>query len=409
MQTNANALSKFTVFSAAFLVAGTIIGGGMLALPVAVAVNGFFPSAVYMIIAWGMMTLTALLFLEVGLWLEPGVHVISMTSRLLGNWGRAIAWVLYLFICYASLVAYAAAGGTQAVAFIEAVAGWTLNHFSGVALFIFLLCAALYAGTKTVGRVNTVLFLGLIGAYLGLVGMGFDELNPEYLERSIWKGAWLGLPLFLTSFSFQTMVPSLTPYLQRNRRALQIAIIGGTTLSLIIYLVWQALIMGIVPLEGPHGLLEAWRIGEPATQFVSEHVEGYHVALLANFFAFFAIVTSFLGIGLGLWDFLSDGLKVPEKGKGQLLLGALIVFPTLIFATQLERVFYLALEATGGYGDTILNGLIPVMLVWAGRYYEKLAINPPAWYERRRVLSCIFLFFLGVVILKLLLDLGFTI
>lgn len=402
-----NTPSKFTLIAAAFLVAGTIIGGGMLALPVAVATNGFFPSAVYMLVAWGMMTLTALMFLEVSLWMEPGVHVISMTSRLLGKWGKRVAWLLYLFICYASLVAYAAAGGSQAASFLSSAFNISLSHFNGVALYIFGLCSVIYAGTKFLGRVNALLFTGMIAAYFGVVGMGIDELTPSYLTRSSWANAWLGLPLFLTSFSFQTMVPSLTPYLKRNASCLRAAIVGGTTLSLLIYLIWQALIMGIVPLEGPHGLLEAWRIGEPATQFVSEHVEGSYVVVLVNFFAFFAIITSFLGIGLGLWDFLSDGLKIPEKGKGQLLLGLLIVIPTLFFATQLERVFYLALEATGGYGDTILNGLIPVMLIWVGRYKEKIALNPPAWYESRQVLTIVFIFFFGVALLKLLIDLGF--
>ncbi len=34
---------------------------------------------------------------------------------------------------------------------------------------------------------------------------------------------------------------------------------------------------------------------------------------IADFFCFFAIVTSFLGIALGLFDFLADGLKIPRK------------------------------------------------------------------------------------------------
>ncbi|MFN4174810.1 MAG: aromatic amino acid transport family protein, partial [Parachlamydiaceae bacterium] len=88
-------ISFFTLLSAIFLVAGTCIGGGMLALPVATGLAGFFPSLVVMILSWLMMTLTALLLLEVSLWMEEGVHVITMSSRLLGPFGKAVSWVLY--------------------------------------------------------------------------------------------------------------------------------------------------------------------------------------------------------------------------------------------------------------------------------------------------------------------------
>src|SRR5262245_42478656 len=98
--------------SAIFLVAGTCIGGGMLALPVACAVIGFIPSTVMMLLAYVAMTLTALYLVEIGFWMKKEeAHLISMSGQLLGKWGKLFAWLLYLFICYASLVAYTAGAG----------------------------------------------------------------------------------------------------------------------------------------------------------------------------------------------------------------------------------------------------------------------------------------------------------
>lgn len=394
-----------TVIAAMFLVSGTIIGGGMLALPVATGMSGFWPSFTFMTVSWLAMTFTALLYLEVSLWMEEGVHVITMTSRILGPWGKATAWVLYLFICYASLVAYTAGGGVQIVAGAQNLLGLTLSKSLGAAIFLGLFGSIFYFGNKTVGRVNTVLFLAMIGAYIALVGMGVDEVKSDLLTFHNWRPALLAVPLFLTSFSFQTMVPSLTPYLNRHASSLRWAIVGGTTLSFVVYVIWLWLILGIVPVEGSNGLLEAHRLGEPATQFISEHVIGYHVGLIAEYFAFFAIITSFLGIGLGLFDFLSDGLKIKEEGKGKALLALLIVIPTLFFATQFERIFYLALDATGGYGDAILNGLIPIMLVWIGRKmgYGK---NDTAFYESKPILAIGFCFYLLVLVFKFCIDSG---
>lgn len=360
-------ISFFTLLSAIFLVAGTCIGGGMLALPVATGLAGFFPSLVVMLLSWLMMTLTALLLLEVSLWMEEGVHVITMSSRLLGPFGKAVSWVLYLFICYASLVAYTAGGGVQIANSFNGF-GYEVGKGLGTVIFVVVFGAVIYFGSRVVGRVNAILFISMIAAYFALVGMGLDEVKPRQLLHRDWPIAWLALPLLLTSFSFQTMVPSLTPYLRRNAKGLRRAIVFGTLLALFVYIIWQAIILGIVPIQGNEGLLEALLKGEPATEFLETHVHGPYLAIVAEYFAFFALVTSFLGIALGLFDFLSDGLHIKESGFGKLILALLVALPVLFFANFFERAFIVALDASGGFGDAILNGIIPCLMVWVGRY-----------------------------------------
>ncbi len=369
--TNSNpsqAPSLSTLISAIFLVAGTCIGGGMLALPVATGLSGFVPSIAIMLLSWFMMTMTALLLLEVSLWMEEGVHVITMSSRLLGPIGKWVSWILYLFICYASLIAYTAGGGVQIMQSIGSIFDLQVSKEIGCLIFMILFGSVIYLGNQFVGRVNAILFMAMVLAYLALVGMGLDEVKPELLTNSNWRVAWLALPLLLTSFSFQTMVPSLTPYLYRHAYSLRKAVVWGTSLALLVYVIWQAIILGIVPVYGEKGLLDALIQGEPATTFLRTHVHGPHLALIAEYFAFFALVTSFLGIALGLFDFLADGLHIKEKGWGQVLLAVLVVVPTFFFAAYYDRVFLIALDLTGGFGDAILNGIIPCLMVWMGRY-----------------------------------------
>jgi len=392
-----------------FLVAGTCVGGGMLALPVATGVSGYLPSIAIMLTCWAAMTISALLLIEVSLWMEEGVHLISMTTRILGNSGRIISWVLYLFICYASLVAYTAGGGFQVASAINHYFEIPMLKEYGALIFILVFGAVIYLGSRIVGRVNAVLFTAMVVAYFALVGFGLDEIKPDLLLHRNWSGSLMAVPLLLTAFSFQTMVPSLTPYLKRNIKALRMAVIGGTTIALIIYAVWQALILGIVPVEGSNGLAEALALGEPATQFLREHVEGRWISDIAEFFAFFAIVTSFLGIALGLFDFLADGLKIKKEGLGKLILGILIVVPTLIFATQFERVFLVALEVSGGFGDSILNGMIPVLMVWIGRYHLKLGNNSQFRFPGGKILlGLVFVFFTCTLGLEIMMQTGQT-
>lgn len=393
------------LISAIFLVAGTCIGGGMLALPVATGISGFFPSTLMMAICWLAMTASALLLLEVNLWMKEGAHVITMSSTILGPVGKFVSWCVFLFISYASIVAYTAAGGSLVLNGIADLTGWNLSKEWGCLIFIVVFGGIIYLGNQIVGRVNTVLFVSMIAAYLALTSSGISEVKTGLLRHVFWPTSFLAIPLLLTTFSFQTMLPSLTPYLKRNASALRWAVIGGTTLTFLVYLIWQGMILGIVPVSGPDSLIKALEQGEPVTQFLRQHSEGNWVPMLAEFFAFFALVTSFLGMALGLFDFLSDGLKIPNFGKGKVLLSLLIIIPTFIFASYFERIFILALDTSGGFGDTILNGMMPVLMVWIGRYIYHFP-DEHRTPGGKPLLVIVFLFFVSAFILETLIHTG---
>jgi len=221
-----------------------------------------------------------------------------------------------------------------------------------------------------------------------------------------WSLAPLAIPFLLTSFSFQTMVPSLTPILDRNPKALRISIIAGTTLALFIYTIWQLLILGIIPVEGSEGLIEANLLSVPVTQFIESHVNGHFIITIARFFTLFAIVTSYLAIGLGLFDFLADGFSIKKRGKGIWILGAMIAIPTAIFSTQFERAFMVAMETSGGVGDTILNGMIPVLMIWIGRY--KLGLSSSFKIAGGKfLLATVFTFFLVSFLIEVGMQSGY--
>lgn len=354
------------------LVAGTCIGGGMLALPVATGVAGFFPSLFLMLLGWAFMTTTALFLAEVNMWMEEGAHIITMAGRFLGPLGKIAAWLLYLFIGYASLVAYSAGGGELFASGFQSLFGIEVPETWAIILFVLIFGTIIYLGNVIVGRVNTLLMVGLIAAYVFLVGAGGLYVKWGNLLRTSWGNTLIAVPLLLTIFSFQTIVPSLTIYLKQNGKALRLSIILGTTIALIVYAIWEWLVLGTVLLDGDHGLAAALEQGKPASEFLGVAIGNWWLGMFADFFAFFAIVTSFLGIALGLFDFLADGLRIKRTPMGNITLGLLVALPTLFFALSMERIFLRALDSSGGIGDAILNGLFPALMLWIGRYHEKM-------------------------------------
>jgi tyrosine-specific transport protein len=361
---------KGRLFGATLLVAGTCVGGGMLALPVETAHSGFFPSLLMLFTCWLFMTLTGLLYVEVNLWMKGEAHVMSMASQFLKMPGKILSAILYLFMGYASLIAYTCGGGVIVQNALNIFGNFSLPYPQACLFFAIVFGAIVYLGTHYVSRINAILVMGMIAAYAGLVILGTADIQKVNLFRQSWSSSLMTIPLILTTFSYQMIVPSLTPYLRRDPQALRKAIIYGTSIPFFAYALWQVVVLGTLPLEGEGGLLEALKNGQPSTQSLRAYVGHSFLATCGEIFAFFALVTSYLGISLGLFDFLSDFLKLKKEGKSRTLLGILVLGPSLVFAIIYPKAFLFALEISGGYGDTILNGIFPVLMVWIGRYFR---------------------------------------
>lgn len=353
--------------TASLLVAGTCIGGGMLALPVVAALGGFIPSLLLMGIVWVMMTATALSLVEIGFWMkESDAHIMTMVSTILGRFGKAIVWMLFLFISYASLTAYAAGCGHLIKEAFSSLLGIPISLTVSCILFTLLFGPFLLGPRVILGRCNDVLFVIMILTYVLIIWTGMGLVTTENLLRHSWSHAYLAIPLLITAFSFQTMVPSLHPFLDHNKRSLRVAVIVGTIISFIVYALWQFVIFGGIPLTGEVGLLEAFKAGQPASFCLTKITHSVIIPKASALFALLALVTSFFGIGIGLFDFLGDGLKIPRHGKGAITLGLLVLLPPLFFAISFERIFIMALDISGGFGDTLLNGVIPLVMLWVG-------------------------------------------
>jgi tyrosine-specific transport protein len=378
------------VFGASLLVAGTSIGAGMLALPVVTAAGGFFPSLFIYFLCWIFMTSTGLLFLELCLKLPPDANLITMAATYLGRSGKIFAWILYLFLFYCLLIAYISGGGSL-------LQSWFSIDVSFLQiLFTSLLGVCVYFGAKVVDRLNWILMGGLILTYGAFVLLGLPKVHFERLQPANWGVSLYALPVIFTAFSFQGIIPSLTTYLRRDARQIRFAIIAGTSIAFFIYLLWELLILGIIPLEG---LEQAKNLGQTAVAPLNLHV-GVSIFWIGQAFAFFAISTSFLGVGLGLIDFLADGLTLPKIGVRKLFLAALTFLPPLIVSLTNPTLFIVALVAAGGIGCALLLGFLPTLMVWVSRYRHEGHGGPIQLRGGRPLLLLFFLFVLFELFLE---------
>jgi len=359
-----------SVLGGMLLVAGSCVGAGMLALPILTGLAGFYPSLIVMVVAWSFMTFTGLLLIEVNGWFKQQVNLISMTQESLGRSGRILAWLSYLFLFYSLLVAYTAASGKVFAAILEsflevAVPPWVASMF-----FTFLFGVIVYLGTRTVDLVNRFLMIGLIATYLGMIGLGLSRIDPGLLAYSMPQYTLLSLPVLVVSFGFQNMIPSLTAYMKGDLKRVRASIIGGSLITLFVYLIWSMLVLGVV---APAEIHNSYLRGEEATIPLRSMLGSTGISQFAQGFAFFAIVTSFLAQGLTLTHFLADGFKLQPKRSNVWWLASLALLPPLALALYNPTIFFSALSFAGGVCAMILFGILPICMAWVGRYTDRHA------------------------------------
>lgn len=355
------------------LVIGNCIGAGMLALPILTGLGGFIPGIVMFLICWLFMTTTGLLLLEVNISLGHDVSIISMADKTLGLIGKAVCWIVYLFLFYCLLVAYVAGSGSLLNGVIASIMPISVPEWVGSVLFVILFGILVFLGTGAVDHFNRWLIAGLAISYAILIGIGSAGVKRDLLAHQNWSYSIFMIPVLIISFGFHNIIPSLTTYLKGQSRLLTWTIYIGSAVPLLIYVVWEWLILGTVSLKGEYGLIGSLEQGRSASEALKGTLGNSWIGTFAQYFAFFALVTSFLAVSLSFVDFLADGLKIKKNSKGKILLCVLVLCPPLGLALSYPTIFLKALSYAGGIGAVILFGAMPAIMVWVSRYRHALS------------------------------------
>ncbi|MDB2614235.1 hypothetical protein N9Y92_03655 [Chlamydiales bacterium] len=374
---NETTVLKHHFVGATLLIAGCCIGAGMLGLPLVTSLSGFFPSLVALVISWLFMLCTGLLLVEVYLYYKDQISLVSMAKRTTGNIGAFICWVTFLFLFYFLLVAYVSASGSIIVDFFShyleiktpvIVPTFILTFFLGVVIFL---------GTESTDHINRFLMGGLIISYLVLVSVAIPYIDSENLTYVNWGEAAFILPTFVVSFGYHNLIPGISNYLKRNAKAIRWAVIIGSSIPFFVYIIWEWVLLGIIPVEGESGFREALRLGKLPSNLLHQVVGHSAVGTFSDLFSFFAITTSFLAVSLSLTDFLADGLKMPKTNKmNRMLLCLIVLIPPFIFGLSDPTLFIKALNHAGGICAIVLYGLLPCFMVWRGRYHFNEPTTP---------------------------------
>ena len=351
------------------LVAGTMIGAGMLAMPLTSAGIGLTATVFLLLGLWAVLTFTALLFVELYQTADSDAGIGTLAAQYFGKAGRIISTAVLIVFLYALIAAYVSGGGSLLMDLLPTMGDKDTMNKIAVLVFTIFFGSFIVIGTHSVDKINRVLFFVMIAAFilvlaLMLPNIKFDNLMAMPIDNALIISA---SPVFFTAFGFHGSIPSLNKYLDGNVKALRIAILVGSGITLFAYFLWQLSTHGLL---SQNEFLQILREDATLNGLVKATLEITQSPIIANavkIFSTLALVTSFLGVALGLLECIEDLLKQSFNiHAGRISLGLMTFIPPVLFSLFYPEGFILALGYAGQM-FAFYAVVLPVALVWKAR------------------------------------------
>ncbi|CAI9394702.1 TPA: low affinity tryptophan permease TnaB [Citrobacter amalonaticus] len=373
MEENSNA--KHSSFWGIMVIAGTVIGGGMFALPVDLSGAWFFWGAFILIIAWFSMLHSGLLLLEANLNYPVGSSFNTITKDLIGNKWNIVSGFTVAFVLYILTYAYISANGAIISETISMNMGYRVNpRIVGICTAIFV-ASVLWISSLAASRI-TSLFLGIkIISFIIVFGSFFFQVDFSILrdtagqaqnDASYFPYIFMALPVCLASFGFHGNIPSLIICYGKRKDKLIKSIVFGSLLALVIYLFWLYCTMGNISRESFSEIIASGgNVDSLVKSFLGTRQSGI-IEFCLLVFSNLAVASSFFGVTLGLFDYLADLFKFDNSSVGRFKTVLLTFLPPALLYLIFPNGF---IYGIGGAGlcATIWAVIIPAVLALKAR------------------------------------------
>ncbi|GAB1438928.1 tyrosine transporter TyrP [Providencia sp.] len=396
---------KNRTLGSVFIVAGTTIGAGMLAMPIAAAGNGFMVSLAMLLILWALMCYTALLLVEVYQHESHETGIGSVAQRYLGSGGKFITGFSMMFLMYALTAAYVSGAGEIITSNLKSSFAIEMADWMGIVIFTVIGGGVVCFGTSSVDFINRILFTTKIVFLVIILALMIPHVEQQNLLAAPTEKVLIlsAIPVFFTSFGFHGSVPSIVKYMGGDVKKLRIIFIIGSAIPLIAYILWQIATLGSIGTTtfvgilaenaGLNGLLDA----------IKDVAQSGRTELVAQMFMSLALATSFLGVALGLFDFLADLFKRRDNAAGRIQTGLLTFVPPLVFALFYPKGFVMAL----GYAAIALS--ILALLLPSAMAFKSRSLNQRKYQVLGGSLGLSIVFICGIVVIGVQLGIVFNI
>ncbi len=282
-------MNKAFFQAVAFLI-GTTIGAGILGIPYVVQKSGIYLGLAYIVVL-GIFTLIINLYVgEVSLRTKGTHELTGYAEKFIGKWGKNALLISLLIEIYGALSAYLIGVSHS----FSAILGLSTDFW--ILAYFILMGLILFRGINVVKGYEVIFNAAKLLLIFSIIFFAFAFIKAD--SFSLPETPALALPFGVILFSFMglTAIPELKHILNQDRKAVKNAIILGSIIPIVVYVLFAISVVGVTGSSTT----------EVATIALGAKL-GFFMSLLGSVFAIFSMTTAFLAVALALiWIFHYD-------------------------------------------------------------------------------------------------------
>ena len=337
-------MPKKCILEAIATLVGFIIGAGILGIPFVAARAGFWTGVVDVVLIGIALLVVNLYIGEVVLRTKKHHQLTGYAKKYLGLIPYRFETLATIIGTYGALTAYLIGEGKV----LSTLFGGKEMTYS--LIFFVVLSLLLLLEIKTIKIFGLIIVCCLLLVVLAIVILGGTSLkfaNVNYTEIS---NIFIPYGVILFAYGGTAAVVTVRQILRRNEKKIMPAVLIGTLIAMIIYVVFTVVVVGIT----------GKATTEVATVGLGQAL-GPSMLLFGNLFALFAMGSVFLNGGLILREFYQYDFRIHK-----IWAWLLVISVPLILYLFVAQDFVRTMGVAGGlaYGIT---GIVIVSLFWKAK------------------------------------------
>ncbi|API86548.1 aromatic amino acid transport family protein [Francisella uliginis] len=337
-----------------FLIIGTSLGGGILAIPMILSYFGIFIGCLIMFLMWLLMTYSTLAVAEACLHFEKGISYLGLAHKLFKKPGIILVYICAFGILYGMLAAYISAIGSSFESLLD------INYIFIEIGFVIIFGGFILKGTGHAEWLNRIfLTLKLIIILFTIIQL-FKSIQLVNLDKygfSNFKELIIALPILATTFSAHIIVPTVVNYVGPYPKDIRRIIMVASMIILLIYICWITAIFGNIAIYGDKNSFASILSGslsseDSVTQLIyilKANIKSPEIITLIYGFISISVTTAFITLSLALKDLILDRFKMNSLSKinKNILLSFLLFILPIILNYYFKKLFLIALSVVG--------------------------------------------------------------
>jgi len=332
-------IEKKRFISAVAVLVGTCIGAGVLGIPYVAAKAGFVAALIYILVIGAIMLLTNLYIGEIALRTKKDHQLPGYAKKYLGKKGGVILEFSTVFGIYAAVIAYMIGiGESLSYLFFK-----NFNHTLSLGILTGLIMAGLiWRGVKSLKRFEkigvSIILILLLTIFIIFIN------NVSLTNLSTFNASFIFLPFGVVLFALMSFhsIPEVEIVLKKNEKLMKKALITGTLISVIFYILFTLVVVGFKGAETP----------EVATLALGK---------IFIFLGIFTMFTSYLALG----NALQHNFKFDERmrRKKAWMLTALVPIALFILIKLFTAFSFTKILSIGGVISGGLTAILVLLMV----------------------------------------------